>query len=64
MRPAGSIDPDLGVRAKDGNPMRIRMCTSSGNPVRLTTLGRLAQDWGAIGVGTDIQTERSGRLLR
>jgi ABC-type transport system substrate-binding protein len=51
------IDPELGIRAKDGDPMRIRMCTSSGNPVRLTTLGRLAQDWGAIGVGTDIQTE-------
>jgi ABC-type transport system substrate-binding protein len=33
------------------------MCTSSGNPLRLTTLGRLAQDWGAISVGTDIQTE-------
>ena len=51
------VDPDLGVRAKDGNPMRIRMCTSSGNPLRLTTLGRIAQDWGAINVGTDIQTE-------
>jgi peptide/nickel transport system substrate-binding protein len=52
-----TIDPDLGIRAKDGNAMRIRMCTSSGNPVRLTTLGRIAQDFLAIGVGTDIQTE-------
>ncbi|MFV2063104.1 MAG: peptide ABC transporter substrate-binding protein [Chloroflexota bacterium] len=52
-----AVDPDLGIRAKDGNPMRIRMCTSSGNPVRLTTLGRISQDWGAISVGTDIQTE-------
>jgi peptide/nickel transport system substrate-binding protein len=51
------FDPDLGVRAKDGNPMRLRMCTSSGNPTRLTTLGRIAQDWAAIDVGTDIQTE-------
>jgi len=51
------VDPDLGVRAKDGQEMRLRMCTSSGNPLRLTTLGRIAQDWGAIGVGTDIQTE-------
>jgi peptide/nickel transport system substrate-binding protein len=52
-----AVDPDLGVRAKDGQELRLRMCTSSGNPLRLTTLGRIAQDWGAIGVGTDIQTE-------
>jgi peptide/nickel transport system substrate-binding protein len=52
-----TVDPDLGIRAKDGNAMRIRMCTSSGNPVRLTTLGRISQDWGAISVGADIQTE-------
>jgi peptide/nickel transport system substrate-binding protein len=51
------VDEETGVRAKDGNQMRLRMCTSSGNPIRLTTLGRLAQDWGAISVGTDIQTE-------
>ena len=52
-----AVDPDLGIRAKDGDPMQIRMCTSSGNPVRLTTLGRIAQDWSAIDVGGDIQTE-------
>lgn len=51
------FDSDLGVRAKDGNPLRLRMCTSSGNPTRLTTLGRIAQDWAAIDVATDIQTE-------
>jgi peptide/nickel transport system substrate-binding protein len=50
-------DPDLGTRAKDGMPMRLQLCTSSGNPTRLTTLGRIAQDWGAIGVATDIQTQ-------
>jgi|GEM_PF-2577977 len=52
-----AFDPDLGARAKDGEILRLRMCTSSGNPLRLTTLGRIAQDWGAIDVGTDIQTE-------
>jgi peptide/nickel transport system substrate-binding protein len=51
------FDPEFGTRVKDGNPMRLRMCTSSGNPLRLTTLGRVAQDWQAIDVATDIQTE-------
>ena len=51
------FDPDQGTRAKDGNAMRIQMCTSSGNPTRLTTLGRIAQDWAAIDVATNIQTE-------
>jgi peptide/nickel transport system substrate-binding protein len=51
------FDPDAGTRVKDGTEMRFRMCTSSGNPLRLTTLGRIAQDLNAIGVATDIQTE-------
>jgi peptide/nickel transport system substrate-binding protein len=51
-----TIDPESGLRSKDGQPMQIRACTSSGNPVRLTTLGRIAQDWGAISVGVDIET--------
>ena len=51
------LDPDSPVRVKDGQPMRFRMCTSSGNPMRLTTLGLIAQDWAAIGVAADIQTE-------
>ena len=49
-------DPALGTRVKDGDQMRIHMCTSSGNPVRLTTLGRIAQDWLTIGVAADIET--------
>jgi peptide/nickel transport system substrate-binding protein len=49
-------DPELGTRAKDGVPMRFHMCTSSGNPLRLTTLGRVSQDLAAIGVATDIET--------
>jgi ABC-type transport system substrate-binding protein len=35
------------------------MCTSSGNPTRLTTLGRISEDFGRIGVATNIQTEDS-----
>jgi ABC-type transport system substrate-binding protein len=60
-------DPALGTRVKDqdGDPetppdqMRLRMCTSSGNPTRLTTLGRISQDLLAVGVASDIQTESS-----
>ena len=50
------FDPEVGTRAKDGKVMRFHMCTSSGNPARLTTLGRVAQDFLAIGIATDIET--------
>ncbi|CAN5720194.1 peptide ABC transporter substrate-binding protein [soil metagenome] len=53
---AGWVEDPDGLRVKDGNQMRIKMCTSSGNPIRLTTLGRIAQDWAAISVPADIQT--------
>jgi peptide/nickel transport system substrate-binding protein len=53
---AGWIDEGDG-RAKDGVPLRMKMCTSSGNPTRLTTLGVVAQDLAAVGIPTDIQTE-------
>jgi ABC-type transport system substrate-binding protein len=49
-------DPTVGTRVKDGNAMRFKMCTSSGNPLRLTTLGRVSQDLAAIGVASDIET--------
>jgi peptide/nickel transport system substrate-binding protein len=51
------VDEETGLRTKDGNAMRILACTSSGNPTRLTTLGRISQDWGAISVPVDIRTE-------
>jgi len=53
---AGWVDEGDG-RAKDGVPLRLQMCTSSGNPTRLTTLGVVAQDLAAVGIPTDIQTE-------
>ena len=55
-RPAGRSTRTTGERTKDGNVMRLHACTSSGNPVRLTTLGRIAQDLLAIGVAVDIET--------
>jgi peptide/nickel transport system substrate-binding protein len=56
-----TMDPEQGARVKDGNVMRFKMCTSSGNPIRLTTLGRISQDFLAVGVPTDIQT--SGQMF-
>lgn len=41
----------------ESETLRLKMCTSSGNPTRLTTLGVVAQDLAAVGINTDIQTE-------
>ena len=51
------VDPEQGTRVNGDRVMRLHMCTSSGNPTRLTTLGRISENFGAIGVATDIQTE-------
>ena len=32
-----------GLRVKDGVPLRFHMCTTAGNPTRLTTLGLINQ---------------------
>jgi peptide/nickel transport system substrate-binding protein len=50
-------DPEQGTRVNGDRVMRFNMCTSSGNPTRLTTLGRISQDLAAIGVASNIQTE-------
>ncbi len=55
-----TVNPDTGNREKtiDGQvvPLRFKMCTSAGNPTRLTTLGKINQYLNAIGIPTDIQT--------
>jgi peptide/nickel transport system substrate-binding protein len=51
---AGS--PTEGLRTKDGVGLRFQMCTSSGNPTRLTTLGKVNQYLNAISIPSDIQT--------
>ena len=55
MSSASGFDPDVGTRAKDDKVMRFHMCTLA-NPARLTTLGRVAHDFLAIGIATDIET--------
>lgn len=51
-----TVNPDTGLREKDGVALRFQMCTSSGNPTRLTTLGKVNQYLNAISIPSDIQT--------
>jgi peptide/nickel transport system substrate-binding protein len=50
------VNEETGLREKDGVGLRFQMCTSSGNPTRLTTLGKVNQYLSAIGIPSDIQT--------
>lgn len=56
------LDPETGRRYKDGDvatpALRMDMCTSSGNPTRLTTLGKVNAYLAApeIGIPSDIST--------
>ena len=54
---AGWTLDDAGVRVNaEGTPMRLQMCTTSGNPTRLTTLGKINEYLLAVGIPTDITT--------
>jgi len=56
------VNPDTGLREKDVNgdgtneQLRLRLCTTAGNPTRLTELGKLNQYLSAVGIPSDIQT--------
>jgi peptide/nickel transport system substrate-binding protein len=50
------VDDATGLRTKDGVALRFKICTSSGNPTRLTTVGKISSYLRAIGIPTDIQT--------
>jgi peptide/nickel transport system substrate-binding protein len=51
-----TVDETTGLRTKDGVGLRMQLCTSSGNPTRLTTIGLISQNLAAIGIPTDIAT--------
>ena len=57
------VNPDTGVREKDGNQLRLQMCTTSGNPTRLTTLGKANQYFAAITVPSDITTADASSVV-
>jgi peptide/nickel transport system substrate-binding protein len=44
------------ARIKDGQALRLTMCTTTGNPTRLTTVGLISQQLGAINIPVDIVT--------
>jgi peptide/nickel transport system substrate-binding protein len=58
-----TVNPDSGLREKDGNSLRLRLCTTAGNPTRLTELGKLNQYLSAIGIPSDIQTADAGSVV-
>jgi peptide/nickel transport system substrate-binding protein len=64
-----TVNPDSGYREKDvdgdGTPeqLRLRLCTTAGNPTRLTELGKLNQYLSAIGIPSDIQTADAGSVV-
>jgi len=59
-----TVNPDSGLREKDvdkdsktpADVLNLRLCTTSGNPTRLTELSRLSGDLGAVGITSDVQT--------
>ncbi|CAN5732336.1 peptide ABC transporter substrate-binding protein [soil metagenome] len=60
---AGWTLNDAGQRANaDGTVMRLRMCTTSGNPTRLTNLGKVNEYLLAVGIPTDIMTADAGSV--
>jgi peptide/nickel transport system substrate-binding protein len=56
------VDDTTGLRTKDGVGLHFKICTSSGNPTRLTTVGKISQNLAAIGIPTDIQTADAGSV--
>ncbi|MDQ3448654.1 MAG: ABC transporter substrate-binding protein, partial [Chloroflexota bacterium] len=58
---AGWTLNDLGQRVDaEGIVMRLDMCTTSGNPTRLTTLGKVSEYLLAVGIPTNIATADAG----
>ena len=61
---AGWTLNDSGQRANaDGQVMRLTLCTTAGNPTRLTTLGKINQYLLAVGIPTDIQTADAASVV-
>jgi peptide/nickel transport system substrate-binding protein len=50
------VDDATGLRTKDGNTIHLQLCTTAGNPTRLTELSKLNQYLSAIGIPSDVST--------
>jgi len=50
------LNEDTGLREKGDASISLKLCTTSGNPTRLTELSKLSQYLLAIGIPNDVQT--------
>lgn len=63
-----TVNADTTLREKDvdgdgtNEVMRFQMCTTSGNPTRLTTLGKINGYLAAVGIPSDITTADAGSV--
>jgi peptide/nickel transport system substrate-binding protein len=63
------VNPDTGLREKDvngdGTPeqLRLKLCTTAGNPTRLTELGKVNQYLQAVGIPSDITTADASSVV-
>jgi len=63
------VNPDTGLREKDvngdGTPeqLRLKLCTTAGNPTRLTELGKVNQYLSAVGIPSDIATADAASVV-
>ncbi len=51
------LNPDTGIREKDGKPLEITFITTAGNRQREEAQAIIASDWKAIGVQVNIRNE-------
>ncbi len=60
------VNADTGLRTnKDGDTIRLQLCTTAGNPTRLTELSKLNQYLTAVSIPSDVSTaDASQRRLR
>ena len=63
---AGWTLDENGIRAKGGDTskeMRMQLCTTSGNPTRLTELSKLSSYLSAVGIPSDISTADASSVV-
>jgi peptide/nickel transport system substrate-binding protein len=58
------VNADTGLRTNaDGDTIRLQLCTTAGNPTRLTELSKLNQYLTAVGIPSDVSTADAGSVV-
>ena len=60
---AGWTPDSKGIVSQNGHEMNLLLCTTSGNPTRLTELQKLAGDLQAVGIASTIKTADAGSVV-